>query len=278
MRQLDPSASPAAFFGAQVRAARERRKPRMTLAELAAFCHCDPSVVSRVEGAEADPPDGFAEGCNAAFPEVGAFFTDLLESTRGWEGATVIPPWFKPWVDIEKKARVIRWHERMLIPGLLQTPEYIEAVLSTWKGNTPEHTRSQVEGRIDRQRILERETPPELWCLIGEHALYNRIGTEPVMAAQLAYLADISTRPHITVQVVPVTGQFYSGLAAGAFFIGTVDNVEVAHFETVVQGMTVHEPDMVKQAVFAFDRLRAEALPVSSSQELIAKVGESWRT
>jgi uncharacterized protein DUF5753 len=278
MRQLDPSASPAAFFGAQVRAARERRKPRMTLAELAVFCHCDPSVVSRVEGAEADPPDGFAEGCNAAFPEVGAFFTDLLESTRGWEGATVVPPWFKPWVDIEKKATVIRWHERMLIPGLLQTPEYIEAVLSTWKGNSPEHTRSQVEGRIDRQRILDRETPPELWCLIGEHALHNRIGSEAVMAAQLAYLVEISNRPHIMVQVVPAGAQFYSGLASGAFFVSTVGNADVAHFETVVEGMTVHEPEIVRQAVLAFDRLRSEALPVSASQEFIAKVGERWKT
>lgn len=249
----------------------------MTLAELAAFCHCDPSVVSRVEGAEADPPDGFAEGCNAAFPEVGTFFTDLLESTRGWEGATVIPPWFKSWVDIEKRATVIRWHECMLIPGLLQTPEYIEAVLSAWKGKTAEHTRAQVEGRIDRQRILEGDSPPELWCLIGEHALYNRIGSEAIMAAQFAHLARISDRPHITVQVVPASGQFYAGMAAGAFFISTVENADVVHFENVVQGMTVHEPEIVRQAVYAFDRLRAEALPVSASQEFIAKAGKAWK-
>jgi hypothetical protein len=135
-----------------------------------------------------------------------------------------------------------------------------------------------VDGRIDRQRILDRESPPELWCLIGEHALHNRIGTEAVMADQLAYLAEISSRPHITIQVVPVAAQYYSGLASGAFFIGTVDNADVVHFETVVQGMTVHEPEIVKQAVFAFDRLRAEALPVSASQEFIAKVGRAWKT
>lgn len=278
VRTLDPGASPLAHFGAEVRRARERHKPKLTLAQLGVFCHCDASVVSRVEGAECDPPDGFAEGCDAAFPEADGWFTRFLEDARKWNGGAVIPPWFRDWVEIEERARVIRWWEPVHVPGLLQTSDYAEGVFGTSKSDSPEEIRSKVTARVDRQRILDREAPPELWLLIGEDALHNQIGTKATMAAQFTQLIEMSVRPHISVQVVPESSRVYAGLARGGFFISTLDNADVVHFDNAVQGMTVHDPLIVEKAVYTFDRLRAEALPISATQELIAKVGERWRS
>jgi Domain of unknown function (DUF5753) len=277
VRPLNPGESPLAFFGAEVRRARERRNPTMPQSELASMVPCHSTVVSKVECAELEPPDGFPEGCDRAFPEMGGFFTQFRQHFPKWSDSGIIPPWFRPWVQIEERASVIRWLEPTLVPGLLQTPEYAEAVLSTWKADTAEEIKSKVDARIDRQHILDRDPPPELWFLIGEYALNNQIGTEATMAGQIAHLAEMSRRPHVTIQLIPATTQVYAALTCGALFIATVDNSDVAHFDTLVQGMTVHDPTVVGKAVFAFDRMRAEALPIRATQELIAKVGEKWK-
>ena len=49
-RDLDPTASPAHFFGAEVRREREARK--MSQPALGKFIPCDGSQISRVEGGE----------------------------------------------------------------------------------------------------------------------------------------------------------------------------------------------------------------------------------
>jgi hypothetical protein len=273
-RDIDSGANPLAHFGNEVQLARQRHK--MTQADLGALGHWDKSVVSRVEGALDDPPDGFGEACDRAFPEANGWFARYLRDARKWEGATIVPPWFRPWLDIEKRASVIRWFDRMLVPGLLQTPDYMEAVIRTWKDHTTDQIKHNIEQRIERQAILDRDPPPELWVLIGEHVLHNQIGTRQIMSAQMLRLAEMSQRPHITIQVIPVEVPVYAGLASGALFIGTVDTGEVAHLDNFVQGITMHDPDIVKQAVLIFDRLRAEALPVTASRELLLKVGEEW--
>jgi transcriptional regulator with XRE-family HTH domain len=57
-RNLNPGASPAHFFGAEVRRAREAA--RMTLAELGVLVPCDASTVSRIESGLLSPTERFA--------------------------------------------------------------------------------------------------------------------------------------------------------------------------------------------------------------------------
>jgi hypothetical protein len=273
MRQLDPGANPLAFFGVQVRKARVRHK--MSQMDLGTYCHCDGSTVSRVEGG-AEPPPGFAAGCDEAFPEMGTFFTDYLDSNHSWPEGT-IPPWFRDWVKkYEANARVIRWWEPQHIPGLLQTPEYAAAIYEDWLRGDPDEIKSSVELRMQRQAILEREDPPppECWFLIGEDALHNQIGTEAVMAGQLEHLLELSRRPHVNIQIIPRSSQIYAGLSRAAIYIATVGSDDVAQFDNAVQGMTVHDSAIVEAAKHTFDRLRGEALPITASQELIRKVGK----
>ncbi len=61
------------------------------------------------------------------------------------------------------KARRLRSFEPLVVPGLLQTEAYARAILSTRMGATPEDLDQAVAARMDRQRILDREHPPELW-------------------------------------------------------------------------------------------------------------------
>jgi hypothetical protein len=55
------------------------------------------------------------------------WFARFCHDSRTWAGPH--PPWFRDWVETEQRATVIRWWEPLLIPGLLQTPDYARAVL-----------------------------------------------------------------------------------------------------------------------------------------------------
>jgi hypothetical protein len=129
---------------------------------------------------------------------------------------------------------------------------------------------------MDRQRIFDRETPPEVWVLLGEPVLGYCVGSADVMRKQVDHLCEMSQHPRVTIQVVPGSAGAYGGLS-GAFAIGmdvTADTV--IYLETGVQGMVVREPRLISRAASMFDHLRAEALPRSQTLELLSKAGERW--
>ncbi len=123
-RDLDPGASPLHFFGAEVRRAREAAG--MTLAELGALVPCDASTVSRIESGLLSPAERFAESCDEAFGQMGGWFGRFFRASLKWDGP--YPRWFEDWVDAEGRAAVLRGWEPLLVPGLLQTPEYARAL------------------------------------------------------------------------------------------------------------------------------------------------------
>jgi hypothetical protein len=183
--------------------------------------------------------------------------------------------WFKDWVAAEKRASVIRWYEPLLIPGLVQTEGYARAVLS-W-GPLSGNVDDDVQARMERQEILNRDAPPELWVLLAESAVRRRVGDGEVMRAQLKHLAELSRRPNITVQVVPDDADAYGGLS-GAFAIATVEpSGSVVYLETGLRGMTAVDPTMVTSAGRMFEHLRAEALAKRPTYDLLAEEGERWK-
>ncbi len=191
-----------------------------------------------------------------------------------WSGP--YPPWFLDWLGIERKAVTLRMWEPMLIPGLLQIPDYARAIFASWRQDGGDAIDSKVAARIDRQRIFGTEEPPTLWVLVDESVLHRRVGTAAVMAAQMEHLAEMADRPYVTVQVVPEKASAYAGLSGGFTAATTPDGQQAAHLDTGVQGMTVLEPTLVGKVVNMFDMLRAEALPRMPSLELIAEAITRW--
>ncbi len=271
IRDLDPAASPAHFFGAEVR--RARLAAGKTLAELGATVPCDASTVSRIEAGTLSPGQRFAAACDEAFPHLDGWFTRFWHDSRAWAGPH--PPWFRDWVETEQRATIIRWWEPLLIPGLLQTEDYARAVLG-WGPDDGTGLDERVAARLDRQRVLDRDVPPETWILIGEPVLSYRVGSAGVMRKQIEHLAAMSARPRVTIQVVAAAAGAYGGLS-GAFAIGTGHGTEaVIYLETGVQGMVIRDPRLITRAASMFDHLRSEALPRSQTLEVLAQAGEKW--
>jgi Domain of unknown function (DUF5753) len=71
------------------------------------------------------------------------------------------PSWFKDWIDAERHARIVRTWEPIIIPGLLQTPDYARALFRAWQtAENTDETERLAAARMDRQCIFDPRTRP----------------------------------------------------------------------------------------------------------------------
>jgi hypothetical protein len=260
-----------AFFGAELR--RARMASSMSQDQLGRALSFSGDLVGKIETCERAPTPEFAAGCDSVFSHLDGIFTRLLGLARRWDGP--YPQWFRDWVQAEREATSLRWWAPMLVPGLLQTADYARAILGAAPDAAEDMLEELVSARIERQGILDRPKPAELWVVIDEAVLHRLIGSSKTMHDQLLYLADASCRQSITVQVVPAEVGAHAGLLGAFIIAGFEDGApSILYAETAVEGQTIEKSALVSKAALAFDRLRAEALPSRASRDLIGKVAE----
>lgn len=133
----------------------------------------------------------------------------LLVQARvpGWwqEYGDLVPGWMNDYIGLEQAASVIRGYAVQVVPPLLQTLGYAEAVIRSGLG--PEaglHPGRWAELRMRRQGILYDARPASLWFVIDEVVLRRPVGDVGTLRAQLRHLLDLIGLPHVTVQVMPL--------------------------------------------------------------------------
>src|SRR5450755_4738701 len=104
-------------------------------------------------------------------------------------------PWWRDYPEIfdnefpgfENDATRIRVFMPLILPGLLQTPDYVDALVRTG-ARSPAWRRRAVETRLRRQEILNRadDTLPELKAVITEASLMYRWGSRAERRDQVA--------------------------------------------------------------------------------------------
>jgi transcriptional regulator with XRE-family HTH domain len=274
IRELDPTAGPLDFFGAELR--RWRTAAGLSQEQLGRKVGYSGAQVGKVETGERAPSQDFAEGCDRALPEASGLFLRLYQLARRWDGG--YPSWFTEWVEAERRATTLRTWQPLLIPGLIQTPDYARALFLAWRSAAIDEEIDQlVSARIERQSIFQRAEPPSLWAVIDEGVLRRCVGSEKTMRDQLLHLMTVSERSKITVQVIPAEVGAHVGLLGG-FSIASFENAPgIVYMESPDQGQTTEKPSAVAKISETFDMLRAEALPRGASRDLIWKVvEEQW--
>jgi transcriptional regulator with XRE-family HTH domain len=102
----------------------------------------------------------------------------------------------------EAAAKTIRKYEPHFVPGLLQTPEYAEALLIGLR-RSKRDVELMVRARLERQELLDREVRPELRFIIGEGAVSRAVGGRGTMRRQLDRIKELGARPGNFLQVLP---------------------------------------------------------------------------
>jgi transcriptional regulator with XRE-family HTH domain len=190
-KELDPTKSPIAFFGYELR--RYRQEAGLTQGKLAKRTGFALGTISMAETGRRRPTDDFVRRCDKALGVEGALIRikEMMDNV-----AAQLPAWFRPWAEIEQAAEILRTWEPLLVPGLLQTADYARVLFMGEPRGSAEKAEMDVAARLERQRILEREEPPLFWVVIDEGVLGRCIGDGRVMAAQLDHLLEVARRSH----------------------------------------------------------------------------------
>ncbi|MEU1024930.1 helix-turn-helix transcriptional regulator [Streptomyces sp. NPDC005904] len=262
--ELDPSASPLDYYGAELR--RLRQSADLTQAELGGCLFCTGSLVGQIETARRVPTRDFSERADAVLDTDGHFSRLVSLVLR-----SQLPHWFQAYAEMEARAAFISTYQAQVVYGLLQTEAYARAVLGT---DRPENLNDLVAARLDRQRILTREHPPAVWVILDEGALYREVGSRDIMRAQLAHLLSFREHQWAQVQVLPFsTGQHCA--TRGSFnLLRFDDDPDLFYAESYDVAHMTANPQVIRERSVSYARLQAAALSVEDSAALIARVME----
>jgi transcriptional regulator with XRE-family HTH domain len=188
-------------------------------------------------------------------------------------------PWWRDYADVfenefagfENDAVQIRVYMPLLVPGLLQTRDYAEAVLRvapkppTWRDRA-------IEARMRRQQILERTdgTAPKLVAVITEASLMYRWGTKSERREQIDHLVEVSNHPNVELRIQRFADGPHRGLWSMIdIFDFEGDEPSVVYLESDISIQEVNADDDVMAYIEGFSRSRDSALePADTTQYL----------
>ncbi|WP_213455415.1 helix-turn-helix domain-containing protein [Rhizomonospora bruguierae] len=171
----------------------------------------------------------------------------------------------------EADARRIRLYMPLILPGLLQTPAYIEAQMRVGSQPTPWRRRAR-EARLRRQEILNREdgTAPELVAVITEAALLYRWGVRAERREQVEYLVDVARRPGVELRLLRFADGPHPGMSSLiSVFDFAGDEPCQVFLENDVAIAEVTDRRQVDAYVTTFERIREAALDADATTEYL---------
>ncbi|MCC9741297.1 helix-turn-helix transcriptional regulator [Streptomyces sp. MNU89] len=196
---------------------------------------------------------------------------------RGWWHAhgSAVPPWFSVYIGLEQDVSSLRQYQCEFVPGLMQTAAYAAELHRLTNQLTGDALHSAVDVRMERQSLLTREDPPDLWVIVHESVLRHVIGDRQVMRAQLEHMLSVSQLKNVTLQVLPFDAGTYP--ATGAFTIlgfPEQEDPDVVYREGMTDAVYLESPDDVGQYTKAYDNLRAIASSPPRSVQMIKAILE----
>lgn len=270
-----PAGSPRAAFGAILR--HYRTRAGLTQDQLGGLLHASYKLIGAYENGRRVPTrdnaaylDGIVElGTNGSLLVLWDEFADEMNYHAH-------PVWFQDWPDREAAAKRLRWFEPTLVPGLLQTPDYARAVLSTRFGVTEEEIEERLTARLERQEILAREHPPALWVILDEWALRRPVGGRHIMLEQVEHLITAARRTMIHIEIIPAETGAHHGMS-GQFIIADFDDQpSVGYQDAALRGIPVTDRNDVARLELSWDTLRGAALPRAASLARLEEVAKTW--
>ncbi|MCP2256734.1 Helix-turn-helix domain-containing protein [Streptoalloteichus tenebrarius] len=194
--------------GAELR--RLREAAGYTGAEVARYLDMSPSKLSRLENGKRSIKVEDAAALLALYRVNGPTRSDLLELCRGtgetgwWQRSSPHSNGISAYSQFESKATAIANFQPQLVPGLLQTPDYMRLVFS-YGDLSDEETEHRVAHRLARKSVLSKAKPPRFTALVDEAALLRVMETPSVAAEQLQYIVLMAQRPSVTLRVALLT-------------------------------------------------------------------------
>ncbi|GAA4410722.1 helix-turn-helix domain-containing protein [Actinokineospora soli] len=167
-------------------------------------------------------------------------------------------------ISIERRAELIVFASMLRVPGMLQTPGYMHAILEDL--DFPRDKRSlMIETRIKRQSLLRGSSGPRLVAVIDEAALRRPLGDASVMRDQIAHLIQVAQLPRVDVRVIPFEHGGHIGQDGGFVLLESVVTRPTVYLELPRSGMFLDTDPQLHAYRDTTSRLFPKALSSSDS-------------
>ncbi|KAB1147178.1 helix-turn-helix domain-containing protein [Streptomyces luteolifulvus] len=270
-------------LGQELRRLRELKG--MTAEEVAERLLVSQSKISRLEnGRRSISQRDVRDLCGVYEVEDQRIVESLMQMAKdsrqqGWWHAFGDIP-YSVYIGLETDAESLRVYEPQVVPGLLQTRQYAEAII---QGALPETSVTDIEKRVQvrlrrQDRIAAERDPLRLWVVLDEAALRRVVGSRQVMREQLEHVAEVSQQPHITVQVLPFEVGAHPGINGQYAILEFADAADssVVYIEGVTSDLYLEKAHDVQKYTVMYEHLRAQALNVDQSRRLIEDVAKEY--
>ncbi|MEU8130013.1 helix-turn-helix transcriptional regulator [Micromonospora sp. NPDC049049] len=210
--------------------------------------------------------------------------------SKGWWHAygDAVPNWFELYVGLESAASRLRGFDESLIPGILQTKGYADALIRRGRILSDEERERAVQVRLQRQALLVRRLPPapRLESVLSEAVLRRTVGGPNVMTAQIDHLLRVSELPNVSVRVLPLAAGPHPGAVAGTVMIldfpptkggRAAPEPSVVYSESLTGALYLDKPDELAAYERVWGGLDAMALDEAESKDMIKRISGEMR-
>ncbi|MFC8584541.1 Scr1 family TA system antitoxin-like transcriptional regulator [Streptomyces sp. NPDC057217] len=255
--EIDPSESLESFIADLVRDARKQLGWRQQ--DLAAKVFSSTTRISEIENG--DPPDLKLGRQIDQVLELGGKLANLLTI----RDRVAFRDYAQGFLRDQARARAI-YEFSLVIPGLLQTPEYARAIMKLEDPDEVTDIESSVQRRSERQAVFDGPQPPWLWIVLDESALTKVMGSKRIMREQIEWLLEATERPFINVQALRTDRAVIRGSVS---LLTLPSGDRTAYTEGFGTGRYVVEATEVTLFQKIYDRLHADALGVDESRKFM---------
>jgi transcriptional regulator with XRE-family HTH domain len=197
----------------------------------------------------------------------------VLVAMKGEVGRARYPAFFRDMAQLEAEAMELCAYDTVVINGLLQTEEYMRAVLAMRRPLLDEATiELRVSARLDRQEIFNRWPAPLLSLVMEESVLRKPLGGKAVLRGQLEHLLLVGGRRNVEIQVMPLDREDNAGIDGPFTVVRRKGGEQVVYAEVQGRSNLVTDNDETALAAARYGIIRSQALPPQQSLELIEEL------
>jgi hypothetical protein len=175
----------------------------------------------------------------------------------------------------EAAASLIRVYNALLLFGLLQTEEYATGTLEGTFRYDEEEVERRWEARSRRQERLERDDPPEIFCLLDEGVVRRQVSSPGVMRRQIEHLLELGERSNISIRVIPFSAGAHPGMTGPFTLLEFPDaqDDDVLYLEHVDGDKVIRdEPAVTVEYTERFFALEKIALSEAKTRDLLNSI------
>ncbi|MGY4905587.1 helix-turn-helix domain-containing protein [Streptomyces sp. 900116325] len=269
-KKLDPSSSPRALLGAELR--HRRDKVGLSQEELGLPLFVSGSFIGQLESGTRRMQVDQAQKIDEILHADGFFVRNCVALKK-----SKYPDHFAEAAEAEANAEVIKEYSPLLIPGLLQTEPYARAVFVSYRPTAPDDVIDElVAARLERAVLLSDPTTPMVWTVLDEAVLRREVGGPAVMAEALNHLASLIRQRRAIVQILPFSAGGHAAMGGPLKLMAFSDAPPLAYLDGLGSGQLLDDPATVKAYGLTYDLLVASAVSPEASQALIESAAEDY--